>query len=72
MNPPPKNLEEAIERLRIRNEALDAHLKGKTGLSTTPEVSLVDATAKAKKFWDEREELSRLGGRNRASVRPKP
>jgi hypothetical protein len=66
--PAPKNLAEAIERLQRRNDQLSDYLSGKTSgpaerVANAPDVSLEDATERARKYWD------RLEGRS--SVPPK-
>lgn len=68
MNGPPKSLEEAVERLRARNEQLRAYLEGDesaaTRVANAPESNLEDATQRARKFWD------KLEGR-KSSIPPK-
>lgn len=55
----PAGLREATERLRARNDAM-AKILGESSdaierIAEEPEVPLNDATARAKKFWDELE-----------------
>lgn len=62
------DLEKSTERLRARNDQLAAHLQGKNSIvervANSPEVSLEDATERARKFWDAQE-------KRRGSVPPK-
>lgn len=52
----PKSLEDAVNRLRARNEQLRAYLDGDTSAATrvanAPDTGIVDATERARKYWD--------------------
>jgi len=62
-----KALADSVERLRARNDAMRDYLDGDasavTRVANAPDVSLEDATERARRYWD------KLEGR-RASVPP--
>lgn len=55
IKPARETLAEATERLRLRNDRLEALLNSESPLSrvlNAPETTLDDATERARKFWD--------------------